>query len=131
MTQLKQQRKNPKEYEIIEHMDRVCEDTLGDYGIQLRNNRPTYKFSKDSQISRAQGSWASRYIKNVCSELYTDHEDAILRNIDKPRASFIRTMCSVESSLCNQEDMDNTELADFDVNDKHPITQHNAQIFDE
>ena len=118
---------------------RVCEETMDSYGLQLRNNLPTNKFSKNSlvllalslisgslksfnvtdcffiQISRAQGNWAGRYIKNICSEIYTDHEEALKSLQSKTAEHYILLVCQRETTLCNGEDIRDHTLADFNV----------------
>jgi len=43
---------------MYQTLDPVCEQRIAKYGLQLRSNLPTQKFSKDASISRAQGNWA-------------------------------------------------------------------------
>ena len=50
-----------KDFEYTEALDPVCEKRASQYGLQLRSNFPTEKFSKDKAISRAQGNWAGKH----------------------------------------------------------------------
>ncbi len=67
------------------------------------------------QISRAQGNWAGRYIKNVCSEMYADHEDALKSLQSKTAEHYIMLVCLHETKLCNGDDIRDHALADFNV----------------
>ena len=82
-----------KDFEYTEALDPVCEKRVSNYGLQLRSNLPTQKFSKDKAISRATGNWAGRYITNVCAELYADYEEDILRHQKLELLEFVQTMC--------------------------------------
>ena len=115
---------------------------MSSYGLQLRNNLPTNKFSKDAQvgvsflissqyafyellwrpshptllqISRAQGSWAARYVKNVCSELYTDYEEALRSLQTKAKGHYILLVCMQETGLCSGDDASDDALGDYNV----------------
>jgi hypothetical protein len=67
------------------------------------------------QISRAQGNWAGRYIKNICSEMYTDHEEALKSLQSKTAEHFIMLVCMHETKLCSGDDIRDHTLADFNV----------------
>mmetsp|Transcript_35592 Transcript_35592/g.69723 ORF Transcript_35592/g.69723 Transcript_35592/m.69723 type:complete len:199 (+) Transcript_35592:247-843(+) len=101
-----------KEYEYTEVMDEVCEGPIKGYGIQLRNNLPTHKFSKDMSISRAQGHWAGRYVTGVCADLYRDYEDDLLELQGKPLLQFVEEICRDRIKVCDAESVRDIALGD-------------------
>ena len=127
---------------------------MNSYGLQLRNNLPTQKFSKNpevyrisrfmfagparrcflyrirrcpllhftcltrlsaAQISRAQGNWAGRYVKNVCAEMYTEYEEALRSLQTKAKGHYILLVCTQETGLCSGDDAADESLADYSV----------------
>mmetsp|Transcript_50941 Transcript_50941/g.102160 ORF Transcript_50941/g.102160 Transcript_50941/m.102160 type:complete len:187 (+) Transcript_50941:8-568(+) len=103
---------NIKEHEYTELMETLCDDRIGAYGLQLRNNLPTQKFSKDKAISRAQGNWAGRYISNICGELTTDFEGALIEHQMEELSEFVDTICRKEMQVCNRKTIDDDTLGD-------------------
>lgn len=112
-----------KEHEYAELMETMCEDRIGQYGLQLRSNLPTQKFSKDKSISRAQGNWAGRYIMNICGELTTDYEDALITNQFHNLAHFIETMCVREMQVCDRRSVKDETLGDELTAEFHEMLQ--------
>ena len=39
------------------------------YGLQMENNKPTHRYSKDERIARHKGNWIEKYAVSYCSEL--------------------------------------------------------------
>mmetsp|Transcript_27260 Transcript_27260/g.55671 ORF Transcript_27260/g.55671 Transcript_27260/m.55671 type:complete len:198 (+) Transcript_27260:13-606(+) len=104
--------KNIKEHEYTELFETLCEDKIGAYGLQLRSNLPTQKFSKDASISRAQGNWAGRYILNICAELCSDHEEALIQHQEAELLKFVDSMCRVEMQVCDEKSIADETLGD-------------------
>ncbi|EKX35217.1 hypothetical protein GUITHDRAFT_118561 [Guillardia theta CCMP2712] len=107
-----------KDYEYTEALDVVCESRVDEYGLQLRNNLPTQKFSKDKSIARAHGNWAGRYIKNLCGEMYSDHEEEILRHSEEELPAFVDSMCRSVMRVCDEESISDKTLGDEEVRAK-------------
>uniref|UniRef100_A0A7S0VMT4 DUF3456 domain-containing protein n=1 Tax=Hemiselmis tepida TaxID=464990 RepID=A0A7S0VMT4_9CRYP len=102
-----------QEYEYIEVMDAVCDGPVRTgYGIQLKNNLPTHKFSKDNLISRAKGNWAARYVSGICGDVYREHEEDMLEHHREPLLDFVRVICLDKIKLCDAESLEDRALGD-------------------
>eukprot|EP00960_Hanusia_phi_P050261 760103-Hanusia_phi.AAC.7 len=104
-----------KDYEYTEALDAVCESSIDQYGLQLRNNLPTQKFSKDVSIARAHGNWAGRYIKNLCGAMYADHEEEILQHQEEELPRFVDSMCRTVMRVCDEGSVADETLGDEEV----------------
>ena len=66
------------------------------------------------QISRLQGNWAGRYIANVCSDIYSEHESFLLKHQHLRRGDFVDLVCRQTTKLCTDETIADSALGDFD-----------------
>uniref|UniRef100_A0A6U2FLR5 DUF3456 domain-containing protein n=1 Tax=Hemiselmis andersenii TaxID=464988 RepID=A0A6U2FLR5_HEMAN len=102
-----------KEYEYTEVMDAVCDGPVRTgYGIQLKNNLPTNKFSKDDLISRAKGNWGSRYLSGICGDIYRDHEDDLMEHQREPLLDYVGLICKDAVKLCDAQTLEDKALGD-------------------
>ena len=82
------------------------------YGLQLRNNFPTQKFSKDVAISRAHGNWAGRYLQGICSDMYQEYEDDLKELQHEDLVVYAREMCRDRMKSCTPDDLVDPDLGD-------------------
>lgn len=101
----------------------MCTKGVEAYGLQLRNNLPTQKFSKDVAISRAHGNWASRYLQGICSDMYQEYEEDLKALQHEHALAFTREMCRDRLKSCSPSDLVDPGLGDEVQQEKQQVVE--------
>lgn len=72
---------HPKHYELVDAVDNLCASIGKNYGLLLKNNKPTTEFSKNAAITRYTGSWINTYLERRCGELMEHYDEDLLREV--------------------------------------------------
>ena len=93
-----------RSFDRVEALDHVCAEGVRAYGLQLRDNKPTERFSKDPAISRATGDWVTMKLTAVCGELLSDYDEEVMELYMGKAAVFSRVLCENLYGACNGDD---------------------------
>jgi hypothetical protein len=89
----------PKHYETVEVFERMCVDVRKEYGLLMRDNKPTWEFSRRTDVARMQGDWIGPYFEGRCGQLLAAHEEQI---VEKFRHH--RDLTVMQNFLCKKMD---------------------------
>lgn len=95
--------KGVRAHDRVEALDGVCAVAVRAYGLQLRDNVPTERFSKDTAIARATGEWVTTKLIEVCGELLGDHDEEVQELYTAKEAVFSRVLCQGLYGACDRE----------------------------
>jgi hypothetical protein len=67
-------------YEIVDVLEDTCPTLRDEYGLLLKNNKPTTVFSRNKAITRMSGSWINSFIDTRCGELLSTYEEDLIKH---------------------------------------------------
>ena len=102
----------PRTSDLIDVVEGICPYLADEYGLLLKNNKPTTIFSKNKAITRMQGNWINNFILNRCSEIFSLHEDDILKQYAKVKdlEAFQSLVCIDWQKKCKKVELTRDEL---------------------
>eukprot|EP00759_Apiculatamorpha_spiralis_P012887 PhF_6_TR19739/c0_g1_i1/m.28805 len=101
----------PKYYEVAAEIEGVCKSVKDQYGLLMKNNKPTMDFSKNPAISRLRGNWIDTFLENRCNELLDQHEEELLKSYHSTTVEEFRSLiCRESAKLCSVHDLNKEEL---------------------
>eukprot|EP01012_Entosiphon_sulcatum_P040443 TRINITY_DN54097_c0_g1_i1.p1 TRINITY_DN54097_c0_g1~~TRINITY_DN54097_c0_g1_i1.p1 ORF type:complete len:173 (+),score=40.57 TRINITY_DN54097_c0_g1_i1:22-540(+) len=111
---LYQYRKSPKEYEKLEVIENLCRNVKAEFGLLMRNNKPTNDFSKNKKISRLTGNWINSFIETRCGEIISQFEDELIEEFGSicagDPAALHREYCTGKYADCSEKQLLKEEL---------------------
>jgi hypothetical protein len=92
----------PRQYEVAEVLEDICPTLRDEYGLLLKNNKPTTVFSRNKAITRMQGSWINSFIDTRCGELLSSHEEQMIEWYSKVKdlEEFRELVCIKWEKTC-------------------------------
>ena len=106
--------KQPKEYYVIEALENTCTQIRNDFGLLMRNNKPTQEFSSNKKISRMTGNWINSYIETHCGNIFSEYEEEIVEDFHEWIAMGEREaqglMCLDKYARCQVDELNKDEL---------------------
>ena len=95
----------PRHSQQVDLIEDMCVDVKREYGLLMRNNKPTLEFSRDEALTRLRGSWINIYLEGRCGKILAQHEEQILERYKKVRdlAEFQAAICQKIDRSCLQE----------------------------
>jgi len=100
----------PKHFEVAEKIEALCKIVNDEYGLLMRNNKPTLDFSRNAAISRLRGNWINTFLVNRCNEIVDEHENDIVKNYKKNYEDFKLLICRELSGFCSKHQLTKEEL---------------------
>ena len=88
----------------------MCKMIKSDYGLLMKNNKPTMDFSRNSAITRLRGNWINTFLENRCNELLSEHEEDITESYQGGLAAFQTVICREKSKVCSVHQLNKQEL---------------------
>ena len=100
----------PKTFEVIEVLEKMCKMIKSDYGLLMKNNKPTTDFSRNPAISRLSDGWINTFLENRCNEMLSDHDEDIVSSYQGRLAAFQAFICREKSNACSLHQLNKQEL---------------------
>lgn len=102
----------PRRDQQMDVLESMCNEVKIDYGLVMRNNKPTLEFSREDAISRLKGSWVNVYLETRCGNLVSNHDEVILdkHKTLKNLAEFQQFICQTLDKSCLNEKFVNADL---------------------
>jgi len=100
----------PVHHEQVDVIEDMCKAVKNQYGLLMRNNKPTTEFSKDPRYSTVKGQWIVPYLEGRCGKILASHEEQILEKYRHVRTlnDFLKIICQRLDRSCQGEDFDST-----------------------
>ena len=99
--------RRPKSYEIAEVTEVICPTLRDEYGLVLKNKKPTNIFSKDKALTRMTGAWVNSFIDTRCGEMLDAWEDQIIEEYESVTSvdDMKRLVCIKWEKTCKEEEI--------------------------